>query len=380
MPRSRAIILGASLKNYARVDSIIDALQKITNASTIPTPVPDKPYRLSFLFHFLKTLGRVFTIHIPADTAFVAVLFPDNENVWLARLYRLLHRRRYKIIFDPFISIYDTYVYNKPLDALAYPVIGSLLPKWLRWYESRLFNGADILLTDTDNHGRYLTKTLGITKPWHKILISADEKNFVPSRLNDTAFWRTEPLRVLWYGKVSLMHGVDYIWQALEKLPAGKIVVTLIGDFSRFDQNKIKLWQSEGKLVYLPEKAAHYVGQAKIIEYIQGSHIALGMFGHTEKSTNVITNKEYEALCSGRCLVTLRGQREFLRHDHNCVMVDQNNPRDLIAALLALSADRKKVQRLANQGRDDYVRYASEERLTETLRTILDLELRSGHE
>ena len=368
---SRTIILGASLKHYARVDTLIEAFQDLTQTTIIPTPPPDKPYRMSFLWHFLKALGRAFTIHIPPDTKWVTVLFPDNENIWTARLYRVLHRRHYKIIFDPFISIYDTYVYNKPLHALAYPLLGPLLKQWLRWYESRLFNSADILLTDTDNHGRYLTQTLNITRPFQKILISADEKNFQPTRLEDTQFWHTQPLQVLWYGKISLMHGVDYIWNALDELPAGKIVVTLIGDFSKFDQRKMEMWQQQGKLQYLPEKPPQYVGQAKIIECLQNSHVLLGMFGRTEKSGNVITNKEYEALCSGRALVTLRAQREFLEHNRNCIMVDPNRPSEFVAALLALAQDRATVQRIAQQGREDYVRYASQERLSESLRHIL---------
>ncbi len=371
MPRPRSVIIGRSLTNYARVDSLAAALHNITEVTTLSTPPPDKPYRFSFVVHMLRAIGRVFTIHIPSETAIVVILFPDNENVWTASMYRLLHRRRYKIVFDPFISIYDTYVYNKPLRALSYPLLGSLLAWWLRWYEARLFHRADILLTDTDNHGRYLTRTLGITKPFQKILLTTDEKSFMPSRMEDINFWHREPLQVLWYGKVSLMHGVDYIWQALQGLPTARVVVTLIGNFSEFEGDMLNTLVREGKLIYVAEKPPHYAGQKKIIECITQSHVVLGMFGRTDKSANVITNKEYEALASGRCLVTLQGEREFLRHDYNCLMVNQHNPQDLAKMLTLLNKDRALVQRIARQGREDYVKYASQERLVESLRKIL---------
>lgn len=366
------VVLGPSLPNYARTKNFIAAWRSFAEVTLIPTFPPDKPYRLSFLKSLAHVLWQTLTLRLPPDTTDVVVLFPDNENVLLAALHRWLYRKNYRIIFDAFISLYDTYVYNKPLPLIRrpQPLLTSLLKKWLYWYEKQLFSLPDLLLSDTTHHRDYLTTLFNLANRFEPVLLAADEDIFRPSQQENPAFWQTQPLRVIWYGHLSDMHGIEYILTALNRLSQENVVCTIIG-YLRERTRGFESLITTGTLIYREVKPPQYVPLHSIADELTQHHVSLGIFGTTAKAQNVIANKEVEALASARCLVTQNAAREYLRHDHNCVMVNQRDPSDLARALLTLHRDRHYLQKIARQGRAAYERYASVDHLRDSLQKIL---------
>lgn len=321
----------------------------------------------------MSLIKDLLAVKIPYNITHVVVLFPDHEKVLLATLYRRLYRRSYKIIFDPLISLYDTYVFNKPsiLIKQPRPVITQLFKQWLKIHDRTLFQIPDILLVDTEAHGRYFQKLLGIKKEFSVLPISANERVFTPTRFKDIAFWHTLPLKVLWYGRLSLMHGMPYILSTIELLKDKPIIFTIIGNLQSFPRENIEYLKSIHKLHYREVSPPHYLSLREIKKFMDEHHVCLGAFGTTEKAKNVVSNKECEALASGRCLVTLNAQKKHLHHQRNCMMVDPNNTKALADCLELLNNDRQSLQRIAQQGAVDYQRFYSARHVTEILKHLL---------
>lgn len=356
------VLLGTSLPQYPRNKNTHRALQSMSRLIVLPGSRTYPPYRRQFLWNGFSIIKDLLTLKIPKETNFVFVLFPDHEKVFLAFLYKIFYRRTYKIIFDPLISLYDTYVYNKPLARLH------VLKKWLWWYERWLWYMPDVILIDTKAHGHYLTSLLRLPITFQKLPLTADEDRIRPSRLNEPTFWQARPLRVLWYGYVSQMHGMDYILATIQKLINAPIHFTLIGNVKSYEPTIRQVTNQTDQLTYIPDT----VTLEEINDHIATHQVCLGVFGLTQKAANVIANKECEALAAGRCLITRQAPKEYLQHGRNCLMADPTDPDALARCLSELFNDYQLCQRLARQGRADYEQYSSTTQLPHLLSQILE--------
>jgi glycosyltransferase involved in cell wall biosynthesis len=217
----------------------------------------------------------------------VIVAFPGHSVVWLA--YLLFGRKR--LIFDAFLSLYDSNVYDrkryKPNSLKAYK-------DWfLDWHSTKL---ASRVLVDTNAHIEYFKKMFGVAADkLIRVLIGADQEVFYPhSRQNAGEFL------IHFHGTFIPLQGLEYIIDAALQLPGNDAIFQIVGD------------GQEGKMIRkkIAEHNADYikmVGSVPVTEvpgYIAQADICLGIFGNTEKTQRVIPNKVYECLAMGKLVVT----------------------------------------------------------------------------
>jgi|Deesub1362A_J573_1020465.scaffolds.fasta_scaffold00600_7 glycosyltransferase involved in cell wall biosynthesis len=354
----KVLIVNNSLSEYPRNKNIYEALSKLVDVKIIKLSKKYKPYHKKVIINFLKIFKDLLVTKIPKDTDYVFVLFGDAEQLWSIWLLRKVKRYKYKIIFDPLISYYDTYMFNKPLPALKHPIKSKFLRKWLYIYEKLLFSLPDLVLIDTEANGRYIKNLLNLDIKFKKLLLCSYTKIFKATKLEENDFWYNAPLKVLWYGQHSRLHNMEILLDAIAHIKSNNISFTIIGGgLNDTIDNKIKCLENKKNITYTRLNTLLEISLEDLAKLIQEHHICLGGFGETEKAKNVVLNKEYEALASGRCLITVKGNKEFLKNNVNCILIAPNNYRELAEKIELLNNDRDLLKKIAYKGYKDYKKY-----------------------
>jgi len=259
-----------------------------------------------------------------------AVLF-----VWPAQLFlpsmavlKLLFRK--KIVFDAFVSLYDSTVFDRKivhktqLKAFYYYMLDYLCCRC-----------ADILIFDTGENARYFFQAFKLRPHKKKLVLqpSVDlnildavdpADNYVPGT--------AEKIRVLFYGSFIPLHGIQYIIKAahlLQNTPA--IHFIMIGS----GQTRSEMLTLSQKLMLRNITFIDSVEYTELIAYIKQAHLCLGIFGDTEKARRVIPNKVIE--CMGCCKPVITGRNLELEHFFSdgeeiifCNMADEHDLADKI--------------------------------------------------
>jgi glycosyltransferase involved in cell wall biosynthesis len=250
-----------------------------------------------------------------------------------------------RIIFDPLVSRYETKVLDRG-DAVE----GS--PQ--AWHNRNLdrisFSLPDLILADTAAHAEYYHESYGVNRGRIGVVpVGFDEDIFhsAPPRAEDGT------LRVLFYGSFLPLHGVDTIVGAASLLSDEPIRFRIVGEGQTHDAMR-RMAESRRleKVEFLPS-----VGYADRPLLISGADVVLGIFGTTAKTSMVVPNKVYQALASGRTVVTADtpALREFFREGEHLLTVPRGDHRALADVLRALGSNRTNRLRLAETG-GSYVR------------------------
>ena len=218
----------------------------------------------------------------------MVVGFPGFQSMILAKLIT-----RKPIIFDAFLSLYDTVVLDRGL-AKKYSFKAGYF--WfLDWLSCSL---ADKVLLDTFEHINFFARTFKINKnKFYRILVGVDDEIFYP---------RSEPggrdyFIVHFHGSFIPIHGLKYIIEAANILREQKIIFNVIGAGQEF--KKISKLITEYKLGNTV-KIHGLVAEEKLIDLLAGADICLGIFGDSDKINRIIPNKLYECLAMEKPVIT----------------------------------------------------------------------------
>lgn len=254
----------------------------------------------------------------------VIVGFPGQSVVWLARL--LFGR---KIIFDAFLSLYDSNVFDREL--YGPHSWRARKDKWLDAWSCRLSRK---ILLETDQHIDYFVSEFGIPREkFERIWISADDTMFMPSNIPEP-----EKFTVHFHGMFIPLQGVRYIVEAIALLRGEDIHFRLVGSGQEFPmiQELVKDKGLEGRIEFTGK-----VPVEKIPDYMARSHVVLGIFGDTNKTKRVIPNKVYEAMAMGKAIITADTPaiRELPGSSEGFSLVPVSNPQAIANAILNLKKD-----------------------------------------
>jgi glycosyltransferase involved in cell wall biosynthesis len=280
------------------------------------------------------------------------VSYPGWFDVPLVWLVSRLKRRR--IVFDPFISLYDTLVSDRSLrsdDSLTARV-AHLADRW----SLRL---ADVVLADTAPHlAFYDALAPGVSQRGHVLPVGADDAVFRPEEVAGP-----ESKRVLFYGSFVPLQGLATIVQAATLLEGEGVRFLIIGD----GQDRPALEEEITRtgvdidligLVPLDELPAH----------ISRAEVCLGIFGESDKAGRVVPHKLYECLAMGRPVVTRDGPGiRSLFGGSEVKRVTPADPQALAEAIRSLIEDPERRRRLAEAGHAAYRERFHEEPLVELL-------------
>lgn len=185
-----------------------------------------------------------------------------------------------KIIIDFFISLFDTYVFDRKKVAE-----NSILAKILFYIDKKTLKLADEIVVDTRAHGEYFINTLGCDEKKVEVLyLEADRQIYHPVEKIKKNF-TVEKFTVLYFGSILPLQGVDVVLDAIELLKdCSNIYFNIIGPLPK--ENKPL---SENVLCY------EWLEQEQLAKKIAEADLCLaGHFAsNIDKAKRTIPGKAY---------------------------------------------------------------------------------------
>lgn len=274
-------------------------------------------------------------------------------------------REKIPVVFDAFLSLYDTDVSDRARYPRWHPMA------WLLWCADWICcRLCDVVLLDTPEHADYFVRTFGAKR--EKILalpIGCRTDLFRPMQ---TAQEQSQTLRVEFHGTFIPLQGIDVILQAAHLLQNAHEDVSfeLIGKGQTYDA----MHALAAHLSLTNVSFAGSVPMAELPSRIAAADVCLGIFAATPKADRVIPNKAYEVLACGKPLLiaaTLAARRVFTQSE-NVLLCKPGDAPALADALLQLKRDPALRRKIAAKGRElcleRFTPYAIVEPLSEWLR------------
>jgi len=324
---SRIKILRMALESHAEVDCLC------SNRATYLGRT------LEVAWKFLRRRNRPHDLLVVGF--FAQLLMPFVRPFWPGRL-----------MADCYISLFDSYVNDRGMASEI-----SIRARLCYWADRYLMRHADLVLTDTEQHRKYLHEQYGTeTARIHAIPISADESLFPllpPAAPPDT----DDVFEILFFGAFIPLQGVETIIRAARRLAPEKFKIRIIGKGQTFDAC-VALADDLGV------NNVRFEGWRKvedISKLAESAHLILGIFGQTEKARRVIPNKVYEALSMGRPLVTgdSAAVREYFTDGKDIFLVPFADPEALAGKIEWLSHNYDQALEVADNGHDVFVQQLS---------------------
>jgi glycosyltransferase involved in cell wall biosynthesis len=312
--------------SYTRTRVVLNGLKQ-NNVEVIDCSSKIKKRSLRYLDVF-----RRFLLSDKGDVVLVG--FSGEILIFLVKFFT-----RKPIIFDAYLSVYDSLVFDKKIVKE-----GSLKSEILFFLDKYSCKLADKVLLDTNEHMKYFNRTFGTDmNKISRVVLSADDGIFKP-RTN-----KNEEFTVEFHGEFIPLQGVDHIVKAAKLLENYEdIRFVIVGKGQTFD--KCKKLAEELKLKNLSFEG--WKSPDKIPEYVAKADIGLGIFGDTEKTKRVIPNKAYEIIAMKKPLISgnTPAMREFFENGKNAMLCKIKDPKEIADSILRLKRDKILRDKIANNG------------------------------
>ncbi len=289
-------------------------------------------------------LKRFFEPFITEDFDFVLVhgFFP----FLLAWIMKPIHRR--KIIYDVFISLYNTEVEDRKRVKK-----GSLKARVLFFLDKFTCNHADVAFLDTKTHVKYFNKKFNIKKKLKVVYVGANEKLW---KIKNIDIIKNKKFNVVFWGAFSPLHGADIIVKSAKLLEKNKDI-----QFHMLGFSKEKMFgQCNKEVEELVENSKNITLKygitlkTNLVDYANSADVCLGIFGNSIKSNMVIPHKAFESLALNKPLITKNtdAAREIFENNKHCILV--KDEKELAEAVLKLKKNKEFREKIANKGYDLY--------------------------
>src|SRR3989338_3366086 len=289
----------------------------------------------------------------------IIVGFPGHTIMPLAWVLAKLTGK--KIIFDAFVSMYDSMVFDrqqfsaKSLKAKKYWLID--------WLSCQL---ADIILLDANAHAQYFIDTFRINpKKFKRLLVGVDDEEVKPVSQKKV----TEDFLVHFHGTYIPAQGIAYIIEAAKILKEEPISFNLVGRLTDYHREIEFSKQNELKVNFFD-----FMPYKDLIEKISEADICLGMFGDTDKAKRAGAFKVVESMAMEKAFVTgdTAAMREFLVDGRDCLFCKIADAKDLAEKILVLKNNEELRQRLAKQGYQRYLELLTPKVLGKELKEMVE--------
>lgn len=278
---------------------------------------------------------------LPGSLDAIVVAELNQYQMPLARY--AAHRLGARLVFDPFISLYDTFVQDRALVSSR-----SIKAGVYRVADWAAVNMADAVFTDTEEHLKFFRRFVGLRRPGFVVPIGANEAVFDPNRFVGTGD-SPDRFRVLFWGKFIPLQGVDTILRAAKLLERQVgLTITLIGSGQMLSSAKGLARRLGLKSVQFPG----FVALTELPMRIASADVCLGIFGTTEKALRVVPNKVYEGLAMRKPVITGASPaiEEELEPEFHVLTVPMGDAEAIAEAIIRLRRDRSFARRLADHG------------------------------
>jgi glycosyltransferase involved in cell wall biosynthesis len=272
----------------------------------------------STLIRLISNFQSILRLKKRYDLVFIG--FYGNPYLFLTRFFKS------NIIFDSFISTYDTLCFDRKL----FPP-NSFLGKLSFLIDQYSLNRANHIIVDTNENLNYFNKTFKIPKDkMTRIFVSADENLFYPKQ----KFIQNK--EILFYGTMQPLHGLEIIIRAANILSSEtdyKFVI--IGDIKSHKINKLSnIGLNGNNVIFVPP-----IPYTELPIRIANSTICLGgPFGETEKAKRVITGKTFQFMAMGKPIIVgnTDANKELLTNRFDAHFCELNNAFELASVIYEL--------------------------------------------
>lgn len=266
----------------------------------------------------------------------ILVGYPGHLDVHLA--HELGRKLGKPVIFDPFLSLWDTAVGDRALVSAWSPLGGAF-----KLIDVSALRRADVVLADTGPQADFYARLADLSREKLAVVpIGADDRLFAP-----VAHAPAGGLTVLFYGSMIPLHGVEVIVEAAKRLAdLTQVRFQLIGEGQVPVEELIAgadniSWAPSVPYEALPGAIAH-------------ADVVLGIFGTSQKAGRVVPHKVYEAAAMGKAILTAETPAMREAFDETVAYVPAGDAEALARALRALLADPARRAALGMAARARY--------------------------
>jgi len=290
-----------------------------------------------------------------------AIIVAEMNHTIMPLAYYFAKKRKVPLIFDPFISFYDSIIFDRRLVN-----INSLKAKKYFWLDKISVKLADYLLSDTEEHRKYFISAFKIKKKIFVVPVGADEKIFYPRTAE-----KNQDFKVVFWGKFIPLHGIEYILKAAKILETSpEIKINLIGSGQTF--NEMMSLVEKMKLRNIAFLGFVDINQLSVL--MSMADICLGIFGNTLKAKRVIPNKVYAGIAMKKPVITGDSPaiREFFEHKKHVYLVPMANPKALAEGILELKGNEDLREKIAENGYKIFKERFTSEKIGRLVKGILE--------
>jgi glycosyltransferase involved in cell wall biosynthesis len=285
--------------------------------------------RLRFLLRWLLAYPGLIAryVRLPRHDV-VLVGYLGQLDVLILWLFARL--RRVPVVWDAFLSLYDTVVNDRALVSPRHPLARLLYAA--EWLAGR---AAARVLLDTRTHAAAFARAFRLP-PGRvaSVLVGVEPEVFPPAQPSPPA----KILRILFYGQLIPLHGVETILRAAREARAEPFEWVLIGQGQ--EEERVRRMLAEEPLPQL--RWIPWVPYEELARWIGEADVCLGIFGASGKAAHVIPNKVFQVIAAGKPLVTRDSPaiRELLAEGPGVYLVPPADPQALLTALRRFRAER----------------------------------------
>ncbi len=257
------------------------------------------------------------------------------------------------ILFNPLVTLTDTVIEDR---RRVQP--GSMLGRAIRLVDRLSLRVGNAVLVDTAENGHFLVSHFGVSESrLHLVPVGADNSVFRPRGIVPVERHIDSSLRVLFYGNMIPLQGVDTIVRAAHLLHADQdVTIEIVGTGQVLDAVKSLADELHLENVTFTPNLPY----RQLPFEIARADVVLGIFGETAKAGRVVPNKVFQAMVMGAAIVTRdsAAARELLRDGESALLIPPADPEALADAIRRLR-DPVLRDRLGSAARARYMGTAS---------------------
>ncbi len=336
---------------YTRTRTILEALKN--NGYDVISCLPvDKSF-----FHYPLLLWHFFWKH--KDCQLIIVGFYGQLLLPWVKLFT-----NKKILFDLYVSTYDTMVYDRRVTAS-----NTLLAKWFRFSDRLSMRLADKIILETRDHiDNYAEKFKVSKEKFFHIFLGLNESLFIQDK---KAKKKKSSFLVHFHGEYAPFHGVEYILEAADLLRNENVCFRIIGTGITYQKNMELAARLKLTNVEFIDGVPYELLSVKMSE----ADCCLGFFGINPRAERILTNKVIETLAVGKPLITGHNQpvQELLEHNKNALLINRGDPGALAEAILRLKENPSLRKKIAENGHVVFKKNCSLKVFSQKLKTVIEV-------
>lgn len=264
------------------------------------------------------------------------------------------------VVYDEFINPVEWFVEEHGRLAP-----GSAGARLLRAAFRALMRRSALVLADTASHAEHSAALMGLERERYAVVpVGTDEASFTPVPP------RTEgPLRILYYGSMLPLHGLDVLLEAMVLLADREDVVASVVGGTEADRERVAAATARGARI----DYRSWVPYAELPALFAETSLAIGgPLGGTVQARYVITGKTYQFLAAAVPTLVGENLESGAFHDGvDALVVPQADPAALAARCRWAADHREELAAIGGAGRALYERRWSGPRIADALGAAL---------